>query len=62
MKALQSDLAKKVLADKRARSQLRMVVSDVQRPRSEAERSETIVFHDGATVRRLTATVVPKAA
>jgi hypothetical protein len=62
MKALQSDLAKRVLADKHARTQLRMVVSDIQRRRSEAERTDTIVFQDGTTVRRLTATVVPKAA
>jgi hypothetical protein len=62
MKALQSPLAKKVLADNHARTQLRQVVSLASR-RGEAEaREQTIVLREGATVRRLTAVVVPKAA
>jgi hypothetical protein len=62
MKALQSDLARKVLADNLARSQLRLVVSSDHRSRNDELRSTTIVLQDGTTVRRLTATVVPKAA
>jgi|GEM_PF-2531366 len=62
MKALQSPLAKKVLADNHARTQLRQVVSLASR-RGELEASEqTILLREGATVRRLTAVVVPKAA
>lgn len=62
MKALQSPLAKKVLADNHARMQLRQVVSLASR-RGEPESSEpTILLREGATVRRLTAVVVPKAA
>ena len=62
MKALQSNLARKVLADQQARSQLRVVVSADQHARKDESRSTTIVLQDGSTVRRLTATVVPKAA
>lgn len=62
MKALQSDLARKVLADQQARSQLRLVVSSESRTRNDESRLTTIVLQDGTTVRRLTATVVPKAA
>lgn len=62
MKALQSDLARKVLADQQARSQLRLVVASETRARHEELRATTIVLQDGTTVRRLTATVVPKAA
>jgi hypothetical protein len=62
MKALQSPLAKKVLADNQARTQLRQVVSLASR-RGEPDASEqTILLREGATVRRLTAVVVPKAA
>ena len=62
MKALQSPLAKKVLADNQARMQLRQVVSLASR-RGEPDASEqTILLREGATVRRLTAVVVPKAA
>ena len=63
MKALQSPLAKKVLADNQARTQLRQVVSLASRRGSDVEaREPTILLRAGATVRRLTAVVVPKAA
>ena len=63
MKALQSPLAKKVLADNQARTQLRQVVSLAASRRGEPDASEqTILLREGATVRRLTAVVVPKAA
>ena len=62
MKALQSDLARKVLADKRARTQLRSVVSDARQRTADSLPPETIVLQDGARLRRLTAVVVPKAA
>lgn len=63
MKALQSPLAKKVLADNQARTQLRQVVSLASRRGVETDaREATILLREGATVRRLTAVVVPKAA
>ena len=62
MKALQSPLAKKVLADNQARSQLRQVVSLAGRRGETEAREQTIVLREGTTVRRLTAVVVPKAA
>lgn len=62
MKALQSPLAKKVLADNQARTQLRQVVSLASR-RGEPDAGDvTILLREGAAVRRLTAVVVPKAA
>lgn len=62
MKALQSPLAKKVLADNQARTQLRQVVSLASRRGATEAREATILLREGATVRRLTAVVVPKAA
>lgn len=62
MKALQSPLAKKVLADSQARMQLRQVVSLASRRGPAEPREQTILLREGATVRRLTAVVVPKAA
>ena len=62
MKALQSPLAKKVLADNQARTQLRQVVSLTGRRGETEAREQTIVLREGTTVRRLTAVVVPKAA
>ncbi len=62
MKALKSDLAKRVLADRGAREQLRGVVTSESRAR-EGRAHGVIVVRDGNGVhRRLTATVVPKAA
>lgn len=62
MKALQSPLAKKVLADNQARAQLRQVVSLASRRGEPDLREQTILLREGASVRRLTAVVVPKAA
>ncbi len=62
MKALQSPLAKKVLADNQARMQLRQVVSLASRQGQPDASEQTILLREGATVRRLTAVVVPKAA
>lgn len=77
MKALKSDLARKVLANDGARTQLRLALSSkpspsptlaagpspqVLRSIHEETTPRTIVFQDGATMRRLTATIVRKAA
>ena len=51
MKALQSPLAKKVLADNQARTQLRQVVSLAGRRGETEAREQTIVLREGATVR-----------
>lgn len=63
MKALKSELAKRVLADPRAREQLREVAVGESSAR-EGRAYGIIVLHDsrGRVHRRLTATVVPKAA
>ena len=64
MKALKSELAKKVLADPSAREQLRDVVAGEYRNRGNEASRGVIVLHDsrGRVHRRLTAAVVPKAA
>ena len=62
MKALKSELAKRVLADPGARGQLREVAASESRLRDGAELQGVIVLHDGKGRVRLTASVVPKAA
>lgn len=63
MKALKSELAKRVLAEPGAREQLREIAAGEFRAR-EGRANGVIILHDskGRVHRRLTATVVPKAA
>lgn len=62
MKALKSELAKRVLADRGAREQLREVVTSDSRAR-QGRAPGVIVMRDRNGVHRsLTVTVVPKAA
>ncbi len=59
MKALQSPLAKKVLADNQARMQLRQVVSLASRQGQPDASEQTILLREGATVRRLSEGPLP---
>ncbi|MDQ0086543.1 hypothetical protein J2W35_006926 [Variovorax boronicumulans] len=70
MKALKSELAKRVLADPNARAQLRdastgsFTVTRKEGRRDSAPLAPMIVVHDkeGRVIHRVTPTVVPKAA
>ena len=64
MKALKSNLAKKVLADPRAREQLRGAAAGELRGNDGSAEHRVIILRDsqGRVDRRLTATAVPKAA
>ncbi|HEY4081997.1 MAG TPA: hypothetical protein VGM81_15005 [Burkholderiaceae bacterium] len=58
MKALKSELAKQLMADPKARQELRQVPSASGQPSA----SHTFIVKNGASVERYAARVVPKAA